>query len=279
MKFKKTTLAGIIVSACLIAGTTTAFAAVNSDRPTQEAAPTAEESSADVTTPDSVDEVDVEWWTYDEYKAWLEQEKQNIAELVKQGASGWTQDRGDFTWTQEVADETIALYEKTLEEIENGVRISKSVNGSDDVIISESPDGSDILMQDNGGQYSTDDEIYQYIVEDDGTVTPSDDSVYRTLDSLTEEEFFSRYSEYGLTYENGRLYYNGEPVKYFDDIADMYSTDDGGVTEFVAYLDSDGVVVLDAVREEATDDSAGELTGVRVLSGEELEQKSAELDF
>ncbi len=279
MKFKKTTLAGIIVSACLIAGTTTAFAAVNSDRPTQEAVPTAEESSADVTTPDSVDEVDVEWWTYDEYKAWLEQEKQNIAELVKQGASGWTQDRGDFTWTQEVADETIALYEKTLEEIENGMRISKSVNGSDDVIISESPDGSDILMQDNGGQYSTDDEIYQYIVEDDGTVTPSDDSVYRTLDSLTEEEFFSRYSEYGLTYENGRLYYNGEPVKYFDDIADMYSTDDGGVTEFVAYLDSDGVVVLDVVREGATDDSAGELTGVRVLSGEELEQKSAELDF
>lgn len=68
-------------------------------------------------------------------------------------------------------------------------------------------------------------------------------------------------------------------MKYFDDIADMYSTDDGGVTEFVAYLDSDGVVVLDAVREEATDDSAGELTGVRVLSGEELEQKSAELDF
>ena len=279
MKFKKTTLAGIIVSACLIAGTTTAFAAVNSDRPTQEAAPTAEDSSADITTPDSVDEVDVEWWTYDEYKAWLEQEKQNIAELVKQGASGWTQDRGDFTWTQEVADETIALYEKTLEEIENGMRISKSVNGSDDVIISESPDGSDILMQDNGGQYSTDDEIYQYIVEDDGTVTPSDDSVYRTLDSLTEEEFFSRYSEYGLTYENGRLYYNGEPVKYFDDIADMYSTDDGGVTEFVAYLDSDGVVVLDVVREGATDDSAGELTGVRVLSGEELEQKSAELDF
>ncbi len=221
----------------------------------------------------------MEWWTYDEYKAWLEQEKQNIAKLVKQGASGWTQDRGDFTWTQEVADETIALYEKTLEEIGNGMRISKSVNGSDDVIISESPDGSDILMQDNGGQYSTDDEIYQYIVEDDGTVTPSGDSVYRTLDSLTEEEFFSRYSEYGLTYENGRLYYNSEPVKYFDDIADMYSTDDGGVTEFVAYLDSDGVVVLDAVREGATDDSAGELTGVRVLSGEELEQKSAELDF
>lgn len=64
----------------------------------------------------------------------------------------------------------------------------------------------------------------------------------------------------------------GEPVKYFDDIADMYSTNNGGVTEIVAYLDSDGIVVLDAV-------SAGELTGVRVLSGEELEQKSAELDF
>ena len=145
MKFKKTTLAGIIVSACLIAGTTTAFATVNSENSTQEAVSAVEQEAVYNTNRDGIDDVDVEWWTYDEYKTWLGQEKQNIAELVKRGASGWTRDRGEFIWTQEVADETIALYEQNLEDIRNGARISKSVNGSDDVMIFESPDGSNIL--------------------------------------------------------------------------------------------------------------------------------------
>ena len=258
MKFKKTTLAGMIVSACLIAGTTTAFAAVNSENTTPEAV------TAEVTTPD-----DVEWWTYDEYKSWLEQEKQNIAELVKQGASGWTHDRGDFVWTQEVADETIALYEQNLEDIRNGARISKSVDGSSDTMIYESPDGSNILMEDVGGQSGTD-EVYQYIIEDDGTVLSSDDCYHTTKDidesDISDEEFFSRYEQYGLKYEDGKLYYNGEPVQYFEDVVDRYSTEDSGTTEFRAYLDSDGTVVLTVERSGATDDSVGEITGVIAAS-------------
>ena len=50
------------------------------------------------------------------------------------------------------------------------------MNGSDDVMIFESPDRSNILVEDNGGQTSADDELYQYVVEDDGTVLYSDDS-------------------------------------------------------------------------------------------------------
>ena len=238
MKFKKTTLAGIIVSACLIAGTTTAFAAVNSDRPTQEAA--------------------VSYTRCEQ-----------TAEDAGNGMSI------SMTTTVDASDD-VAFYESTGTS-EISVREISDESGQDQMYYRIVED--DTATTSDEPVYTTDEEISQYIIEDDGTVTPSDDSVYRTLDSLTEEEFFSRYSEYGLTYENGRLYYNGEPVKYFDDIADMYSTDDGGVTEFVAYLDSDGVVVLDVVREGATDDSAGELTGVRVISGEELEQKSADLDF
>lgn len=300
MKFKKTTLAGIIISACLIAGTTTAFAAVNSDKPAQEAAPAAEPEAVYYTASGSVDEVDVEWWTYDEYKTWLEQQKQEIAELVKQGASGWTQDKGDFIWTQEVADETIALYEQNLEDIKNGTRISKSVNGSDNLIITESPDGTDILMEDNGGQAGTD-EVYQqvisraeqeeqdvvepakqgesvaeevyYIVEDDSTVPSSDDSVNSTQDSnMTDEEFaefYSKYEQYDLKYEDSRLYYKGEPVRFFDDVVDSYSTDEGGTTEVMWYIDHKGTVALSAVRTEVSD-GIGELTGVRVVPDEEL---------
>ncbi len=271
MKFKKTTLAGIIVSACLIAGTSTAFAAVNSENPAPEAVAADETGNSYVTDTDSADDVDVEWWTYDEYKSWLEQEKQDIAELVKQGASGWTHDRGDFTWTQEVADETIALYEQNLEDIRNGARISKSVNGSDDTMIYQSADRSNILMEDIGGQSGTD-EVYQFIIEDDGTVLYSDEQYHTTKDvnesEISDEEFFSRYEQYGLTYEDGKLYYNGEPVQYFEDVVDTHSTEDGGTTEFRVYLDSDGALVLNVERAGATDDSVGEITRVRVASGE-----------
>ena len=283
MKFKKTTLAGIIFSACLIAGTTTAFATVNSENSTQEAVSAVEQEAVYNTNRDGIDDVDVEWWTYDEYKTWLGQEKQNIAELVKRGASGWTRDRGEFIWTQEVADETIALYEQNLEDIRNGARISKSVNGSDDVMIFESPDGSNILVEDNGGQTSADDELYQYVVEDDGTVLYSDDSelaAHTTKDSSMSEEdfaeFYSKYEQYGLTYEDSKLYYRGEPVQFFDDVVAEYSTAD--TTEVMWYLNSDGNVVLTAERGE-TSDGIGELTGVRVVSEEELEQNRADFGF
>ena len=283
MKFKKTTLAGIIVSACFVAGTTTAFAAVNSENSTKEAVSAVEQEAVYNTNRDGIDDVDVEWWTYDEYKTWLEQEKQNIAELVKRGASGWTRDRGEFIWTQEVADETIALYEQNLEDIRNGARISKSVNGSDDVMIFESPDGSNILVEDNGGQTSADDELYQYVVEDDGTVLYSDDSelaAHTTKDSSMSEEdfaeFYSKYEQYGLTYEDSKLYYRGEPVQFFDDVVAEYSTAD--TTEVMWYLNSDGNVVLTAERGE-TSDGIGELTGVRVVSEEELEQNRADFGF
>ena len=283
MKFKKTTLAGIIVSACFVAGTTTAFAAVNSENSTKEAVSAVEQEAVYNTNRDGIDDVDVEWWTYDEYKTWLEQEKQNIAELVKRGASGWTRDRGEFIWTQEVADETIALYEQNLEDIRNGARISKSVNGSDDVMIFESPDGSNILVEDNGGQTSADDELYQYVVEDDGTVLYSDDSelaAHTTKDSSMSEEdfaeFYSKYEQYGLTYEDSKLYYRGEPVQFFDDVVAEYSTAD--TTEVMWYLNSDGNVVLTAERGE-TSDGIGELTGVRVVSEEELGQNRADFGF
>ena len=261
MKFKKTTLAGIIVSSCLIAGTTTAFAAVNSDGYTREEVP-AETETADVTGLDSNEYADVEWWTYDEYKAWLEQEKKNIAELVKQGAAGWTQSSGDFIWTQDIADDTIALYEQNLEDIKNGAHISKPVNGSyDDIVYSyyQVEDGADVHL-------STD-ESYQTTAEEDGTVYISDDTTdaYTTIEHyISDEELYSKYEKYGLTYRDGRLYYNGEAVKYFDDTVAVDDT----ITEIIAYLDSDGTVALTAER-EGSDSGLGELTGIRVVPEEE----------
>lgn len=75
---------------------------------------------------------DVVWWTYDEYKAWLENEKVELQSLL--GQTG-----GDYTWTQQKIDETIALYESILKDIQNGVLYSKTVDGSDDVMLSMNP--------------------------------------------------------------------------------------------------------------------------------------------
>ena len=46
---------------------------------------------------------------------------------------------GDYTWTQQKIDETIALYESILKDIQNGVLYSKTVDGSDDVMLSMNP--------------------------------------------------------------------------------------------------------------------------------------------
>lgn len=194
MKFKKTTLAGIIVSVCLIAGTSTAFAAVNSENPAPEAVAAAEAGNSYVTDTEN-------------------------AELI----------------------------------------------------MSEEVSASEFTITDIGGQSGTD-EVYQFIIEDDGTVPYSDEQYHTTKDvnesEISDEEFFSRYEQYGLTYEDGKLYYNGEPVQYFEDVVDTHSTDDGGTTEFRVYLDSDGALVLNVERAGATDDSVGEITRVRVASGE-----------
>lgn len=86
MKFKKTTLAGIIFSACLIAGTTTAFATVNSENSTEEAVSAVEQEAVYNTNRDGIDDVDVEWWTYDEYKTWLGAGEAKYSRACKAGS-------------------------------------------------------------------------------------------------------------------------------------------------------------------------------------------------
>ena len=82
---------------------------------------------------------DIEWWTYDSYKAWLEEQKVALQECI--GEKGWTSSDGEFVWTQEKVDETIAMYEEILEEIKNGTMVSKTIDGQDDtdMIMSYNP--------------------------------------------------------------------------------------------------------------------------------------------
>ena len=91
---------------------------------------------------------DIEWWTYDAYKAWLDNERVQLQSML--GEKGWTSGRGDFIWTQEMIDETISLYEGILAEIKNGALYSKSMDGQDDVLVSYNP--ADIAVSTDTGK-------------------------------------------------------------------------------------------------------------------------------
>ena len=87
--------------------------------------------------------VNVEWWTYEEYKAWLENEKEVLQGML--GEKAYTNNRGDFIWTQEVIDETIAEYEKTLQDIKSGIKISKTVDGNEDIMLAQYDDNNAVI--------------------------------------------------------------------------------------------------------------------------------------
>ncbi len=117
MKNKKKTIPALLAATGLFISVTTTFA-------TSAAEPAKKQ-------PDSTP--DVEWWTAEEYSKWLENEKKELQSML--GEKGWTGGRGDFIWTQEVIDETIAMYEDILEQIKNGCLVSKTVDGSEDTLL------------------------------------------------------------------------------------------------------------------------------------------------
>jgi hypothetical protein len=193
MKMKKTSLAAMLVAAILVVGVGTAFA-TSAQATSNTGDENVESLIADEIILSTTDEngnvqystdggqtyldedeflsqysiPDVEWWTYEEYKAWLEDEKVQLQSMI--GEKGWTNSLGEFVWTQEIVDETIAQYEKTLEEIKNGLKVSKSVDSSDDVMLSGYDSGDSAMefttaiVMDNGetvtfGPYSTTEEL------------------------------------------------------------------------------------------------------------------------
>ena len=73
----------------------------------------------------------IEWYTYDEYKEWLEQEKVNLQKAL--GGKAWNPAKGWYVWTQEKIDKTIQMYEQILQDIKNGAKVSRSVNGDESI--------------------------------------------------------------------------------------------------------------------------------------------------
>lgn len=93
--------------------------------------------------------MDFEYYSYEEYKAWIEQQKIEFPKLL--GERCWNQTDGWFIWTQEHTDEAIKLYEDLLEKIKNGMLLSKPLIEGDDDSCIVSMHGHSISENDNYG--------------------------------------------------------------------------------------------------------------------------------
>ena len=225
MKYKKASILALVLAVALVVGATTAFAAsaapssqedldrkLNAETTVDEGtlmsyvdpkngktyysfdggktfeAMTDEEFERRFPTPN------VEWWTYEEYAAWLEQEKVNLQSML--GETGSTGGRGEFVWTQEMIDETIALYEGILQEIKEGVMYSKSVDGDENVMMSYNPadieSGTGKPVETDTGKVQAAAKVaasdgYVFTSEKDGV--PLDDWDVTRAPQYTEEEW------------------------------------------------------------------------------------------
>ena len=201
MKYKKASVLALGLAAALVIGATTAFAASASpvsneqrDRRLNAESVIDEGTLMSYVNPDDgktyysfdggktfeplTDEEfqrrfptpNVEWWTYEEYAAWLEQENVNLQSTL--GDTGSTGGRGEFVWTQDIIDETIAMYESILQDIKEGMMYSKSVDGDENLMMSYNPADMEKTMDTGAGSI--------FIKGEDGTMAPIDPSQVRT---------------------------------------------------------------------------------------------------
>ena len=165
MKTRKTTVVSLVLAALIVAGTTAVFAtsALAESKGSMDTNYYETETSGgllisytddngdmyyvyedeNTTWTMSAEEFErqhpspvIEWWTYDEYKKWLDNEKETLQSMI--GEKSWTS-QGEFVWTQEMVDETIAEYEKMLQDIKDGMMYSKTVDGETDIMVGYDP--------------------------------------------------------------------------------------------------------------------------------------------
>lgn len=270
MKPKKTSRTALLLGAALVVSITTAFATSGETPEQRDMALNAgtvfkDQSMMSYTDPDGVTHYSTDggktftpmtdaefeaayptpkvvWWTYEDYAAWLEGEKANLQAMI--GEKGWTGGRGEFIWDQAMVDETIALYESILEDIKNGVLVSRSVDGSEDTMLAmgwESP--------------------------------------LSTRESPATAADFKDYEPYGLTFDetSKTLSYNGKRVRYFFDGAEV---EPGGYAIRLEYTDPEkkGDIDLHTVRQRVDNkdgsyDLMGPLTGLEPYSQAEFDAR------
>ncbi|MBD5160552.1 MAG: peptidoglycan DD-metalloendopeptidase family protein [Oscillibacter sp.] len=168
----------------------------------------------------------VEWWTYEDYKAWLEEEKAALQSII--GERGYNSTMGWFTWDQQKVDEAIAMYEDILEKIKNGALYSRTIidkNGNEIGDVALGSDGPlDLFVA------STFDET------DMVSVAPKAVDTASLLEEL---------KAFGIGGSASLMTYNGELIRTFVDGA---SVGDSGYSIQYVYTNPDGVVDVHTLR-------------------------------
>lgn len=202
------------------------------------------------------DDWQVEWWTYEDYKAWLEEEKVALQSII--GERAYTSSDGWFTWDQEKVDETIALYESILEDIKNGALHSKTIIDKNGNAVEDVALGSDSPL--NAVVTSTFDEK---------------DMVSAAPKSVDKAALLEELKAFGIGGNENLMTYNGQLIRTFVDGASV--GDDGYSVQYV-YTNPDGVVDVHTLRSvihhpDGSYDTMGDLIGVAAKGDKGFDQE------
>lgn len=202
------------------------------------------------------DDWQVEWWTYEDYKAWLEAEKAALQSII--GERAYTSSHGWFTWDQEKVDETIALYEGILEDIRNGALYSKTIIDKNGDEVEDVALGSDGPL--NAVVTSTFDE------KDMVSVAPK---------SVDKAALLEELKAFGIGGNANLMTYNGELIRTFVDGASV--GDDGYSVQYV-YTNDQGTVDVHTLRAvihhpDGSYDTMGDLIGVAAKGDKGFDQE------
>lgn len=202
------------------------------------------------------DDWQVEWWTYEDYKAWLEEEKAALQSII--GERAYTSSDGWFMWDQEKVDEAIAMYESILEDIRNGALYSKTIIDKNGDEVEDVALGSDGPL--NAVVTSTFDE------KDMVSVAPK---------SVDKAALLEELKAFGIGGNANLMTYNGELIRTFVDGASV--GDDGYSVQYV-YTNDQGTVDVHTLRAvihhpDGSYDTMGDLIGVAAKGDKGFDQE------
>ena len=202
------------------------------------------------------DDWQVEWWTYEDYKAWLEEEKAALQSMI--GEQGYNGTDGWFTWDQKKVDETIALYESILEDIRNGALHSKTIIDKNGREVEDVALGSDGFV------------IASTFEEGKGTLTAPKE--------LDEAALLEELKAFGIGGNANLMTYNGQLIRHFVDGAPV--GDDGYSVQYV-YTNKEGTVDVHTLRSviynpDGSYDTMGDLIGVAAKGDRGFDQELIE---
>ncbi len=191
------------------------------------------------------DDWQVEWWTYEEYKAWLEEEKEALQSVI--GERAYTSADGWFIWDQKKVDETIALYESILEDIKNGALHSRTIidkNGNEIEDVALGSDGPLDMV------------IASTFEEGKGILTAPK--------SVDEAALLEELKAFGIGGNANLMTCNGQLIRNFVDGAPV---GDGCYSVQYVYTNPDGTVDVHTLRSviynpDGSYDTMGDLIGV-----------------